>query len=317
MIATDIGLLDYNWPTSVGSSTYELRGMLYRWPSLRGMRLQSDAQWDDNTKTARSAWRLIAEERGSSSRPSPASRIGSRSPRWSTSHAPASARWTVEAAIPMRSRAALPARGIPAASLMALGACSPSASDVPSLSPSASVPAPSESAVAACDPGAICTGPLPPATTGRRRRGSGRVHPGRARLVRTGRHSRRRLQHLPGRYRRTRDQRRLVQRRDLRGRLLSRRHDDRRDHPAEFMAFLAERHGLGGRPRRSRSAGDQHSRWTSPSQWSIRAPRPAPGGSGSGRCQSMGISTSTMRSGPASSRLTGQRDGDHRGGGFP
>ena len=63
MIATDIGLLDYNFgPTSVGSSTYELRGMLYRWPSLRGMRLQSDAQWDDNTKTARSVWRLIAEE---------------------------------------------------------------------------------------------------------------------------------------------------------------------------------------------------------------------------------------------------------------
>jgi hypothetical protein len=26
------------------------------------MRLQSDAQWDDNAKTARSVWRLIAEE---------------------------------------------------------------------------------------------------------------------------------------------------------------------------------------------------------------------------------------------------------------
>jgi hypothetical protein len=26
------------------------------------MRLQSDAQWDDNAKTARSIWRLIAEE---------------------------------------------------------------------------------------------------------------------------------------------------------------------------------------------------------------------------------------------------------------
>ena len=26
------------------------------------MRLQSDAQWDDNSKTARSVWRLISEE---------------------------------------------------------------------------------------------------------------------------------------------------------------------------------------------------------------------------------------------------------------
>ena len=63
LIATDIGLLDYNFaPTSTGSATYELRGGLYRWPAVRGMRLQSDAQWDDNARTSRSVWRLIAEE---------------------------------------------------------------------------------------------------------------------------------------------------------------------------------------------------------------------------------------------------------------
>jgi hypothetical protein len=63
LIATDIGLLDYSFgPTAPGSSTYDLRGGMYRWPSIRGMRLQSDAQWDDNSKTARSVWRLIAEE---------------------------------------------------------------------------------------------------------------------------------------------------------------------------------------------------------------------------------------------------------------
>jgi hypothetical protein len=63
LIATDIGLLDYNFqPTSPGGATYELRGGLHRWPAIRGMRLQSDAQWDDNEKTARSVWRLIAEE---------------------------------------------------------------------------------------------------------------------------------------------------------------------------------------------------------------------------------------------------------------
>jgi hypothetical protein len=62
LIATDIGLLDYNFGPSSEAATYELRGTLHRWPSLRGMRLQSDAQWDDNAKTARSIWRLIAEE---------------------------------------------------------------------------------------------------------------------------------------------------------------------------------------------------------------------------------------------------------------
>jgi hypothetical protein len=64
LIATDIGLLDYSYGPGGGanSATYELRGALNRWPSVRGMRLQSDAQWDDNAKTARSVWRLIAEE---------------------------------------------------------------------------------------------------------------------------------------------------------------------------------------------------------------------------------------------------------------
>jgi hypothetical protein len=63
LIATDVGLLDYNFAaTATGSATYELRGYLHRWPSVRGMRLQSDAQWDDNAKSARSVWRLVAEE---------------------------------------------------------------------------------------------------------------------------------------------------------------------------------------------------------------------------------------------------------------
>jgi len=63
LVATDIGLLDYNYGvTAPAEPTYELRGGLTRWPSVRGMRLQSDAQWDDNTRTARSIWRLVAEE---------------------------------------------------------------------------------------------------------------------------------------------------------------------------------------------------------------------------------------------------------------
>ena len=63
LVATDIGLLDYNYgATAPREPTFELRGGLTRWPSVRGMRLQSDAQWDDNTRTARSIWRLVAEE---------------------------------------------------------------------------------------------------------------------------------------------------------------------------------------------------------------------------------------------------------------
>lgn len=63
LIATDIGLLDYNFSAGPATSaTYELRGTLHRWPTVQGMRLQSDAQWDDNAKTAKSIWRLVAEE---------------------------------------------------------------------------------------------------------------------------------------------------------------------------------------------------------------------------------------------------------------
>jgi hypothetical protein len=63
LVATDIGLLEYSYaPSEPGSATYELRGTLSRWPSVKGMRLQSDAQWDDNERTARSIWRLVAED---------------------------------------------------------------------------------------------------------------------------------------------------------------------------------------------------------------------------------------------------------------
>lgn len=63
LVATEVGLLDFNYgPSSPGAATYELRGGLHRWSGVRGFRLQSDAQWDDNARTARSVWRLVAEE---------------------------------------------------------------------------------------------------------------------------------------------------------------------------------------------------------------------------------------------------------------
>lgn len=63
LVATNLGLLDYNYArSSPAATTFELRGTLHRWPSIRGMRLQSDAQWDDADRTARSIWRLVAED---------------------------------------------------------------------------------------------------------------------------------------------------------------------------------------------------------------------------------------------------------------
>jgi hypothetical protein len=63
-LATDIGLFDYSY-TPAGSNPegdWILRGQLYRWPSVRGLRLQADAQLDESTDESRSVWRLVAEE---------------------------------------------------------------------------------------------------------------------------------------------------------------------------------------------------------------------------------------------------------------
>jgi hypothetical protein len=64
LVATDVGLLDYTWsPNSPEpDATWSLRGSLVRWPSVKGLRLQTDAQWDPVTEEARAIWRLVAEE---------------------------------------------------------------------------------------------------------------------------------------------------------------------------------------------------------------------------------------------------------------
>jgi hypothetical protein len=63
-VATDTGLLDYQY-TPAGSNPegdWILRGSLVRWGSVRGLRLQTDAQVDEVTNAVRSVWRLVAEE---------------------------------------------------------------------------------------------------------------------------------------------------------------------------------------------------------------------------------------------------------------
>jgi hypothetical protein len=63
-VATDAGLLDYQY-APVGASAegdWILRGQLVRWASIRGLRLQTDAQQDESTDEVKAVWRLVAED---------------------------------------------------------------------------------------------------------------------------------------------------------------------------------------------------------------------------------------------------------------
>jgi hypothetical protein len=63
LVATDTGLLDYSYsPVGKPDADWILRGLLMRWQAVRGLRLQTDAQIDEETQAFRSVWRLMAEE---------------------------------------------------------------------------------------------------------------------------------------------------------------------------------------------------------------------------------------------------------------
>jgi hypothetical protein len=64
LVATDIGLLDYSYGPagSDPEGDWMLRGDLYRWTFVRNLRLQSDAQLNEETGEVRSVWRVIAEQ---------------------------------------------------------------------------------------------------------------------------------------------------------------------------------------------------------------------------------------------------------------
>ena len=61
LVATDVGLLDYSWSSS-GSDPWLLRGQVFRWRNVHALRLQTDAQWDEQQNEARSLWRLVADD---------------------------------------------------------------------------------------------------------------------------------------------------------------------------------------------------------------------------------------------------------------
>ena len=66
LVATDIGLLDYYYqPTSADpEGPWSLRGEIHRWASVRGLRLQTDAQVTEleDRLDARWVWRFISED---------------------------------------------------------------------------------------------------------------------------------------------------------------------------------------------------------------------------------------------------------------
>ncbi len=64
LVATDIGLLDFTYlpQGSDPSGAWILRGQAIRWGSVRGLRLQSDAQIDESGGGDQAVWRLVTEE---------------------------------------------------------------------------------------------------------------------------------------------------------------------------------------------------------------------------------------------------------------
>lgn len=63
-VATDIGLLDYSYGPAGADpeGAWMLRGQLYRWVSVRGLRLQTEAQLHDESGDMKAIWRLVAED---------------------------------------------------------------------------------------------------------------------------------------------------------------------------------------------------------------------------------------------------------------
>ena len=64
-VATNAGLLDYQYAPAGANpeGDWILRGQLLRWSSIRGLRLQTDAQQVEETDEVKAVWRLVADPR--------------------------------------------------------------------------------------------------------------------------------------------------------------------------------------------------------------------------------------------------------------
>ncbi len=63
-VACDIGLIEYQYGPAGADpeGPWLLRGQVYRWVSVKGLRLQTEAQMDDETGDVKAVWRLVAED---------------------------------------------------------------------------------------------------------------------------------------------------------------------------------------------------------------------------------------------------------------
>ena len=64
LVASDVGLLDYQYSPAGADreGPWILRGQVHRWSSIRGLRLQTDAQLDPSNDAMQEIWRLVAED---------------------------------------------------------------------------------------------------------------------------------------------------------------------------------------------------------------------------------------------------------------
>jgi hypothetical protein len=63
-VATDLGLLEYGYGPAGADpeGPWMLRGQLYRWSTVKGLRLQNDAQVDEDSGEVRAIWRMVADD---------------------------------------------------------------------------------------------------------------------------------------------------------------------------------------------------------------------------------------------------------------
>jgi hypothetical protein len=64
LVAADVALLEYSWAPSQadGQGPWLLRGSVYRWQNVQGLRMTTDAQWDDERQEPKQIWRLVAQD---------------------------------------------------------------------------------------------------------------------------------------------------------------------------------------------------------------------------------------------------------------
>jgi hypothetical protein len=63
-VATDVGLIEYSYSPAGADpeGVWMLRGQVYRWSNVKGLRLQTEAQIDDDSGEVKAVWRMVAED---------------------------------------------------------------------------------------------------------------------------------------------------------------------------------------------------------------------------------------------------------------